>query len=265
LPQPLEGVGLQQRKAGIQDVHRRREAKYTDARQRVRSRAAAARVLRGANAMTADSASMPSAPHVAWPWRVAGWIATFAAVLVLGYVIAYWGWQWLGRGRARRLAPPPEPFSRQRSCRHCSTRRRADAAAMPAPMQATPACSAFSPAATAPATLCFALGIVDRCWCVRRGNREGCHLARSASCGVRIRDHGETRDLGLRTGAATTRDVARWSAGMVCARQRIPRTGLSGERGASDRNRGAAGRTALLTRPGGLTVRAAALPPRCSA
>ncbi len=32
--------------------------------------------------------------HPSWRWRSAAWIATLAAVILLGYVIAFWGWHW---------------------------------------------------------------------------------------------------------------------------------------------------------------------------
>ena len=39
---------------------------------------------------------MATPPHLPWPWRIASLIATAIGVLLLAFVIATWGWRWLG-------------------------------------------------------------------------------------------------------------------------------------------------------------------------
>ena len=206
---------------------------------------------------------MPSAPRVAWPWRIAGSIATLAAVLVLGYVIAYWGWQWLGpRPVPTTLAPPAEPFA---------------PAIVSAPLfgRAAPAPAV----ATAPVTMqgdtrllgVFAgsdgtgqalFRLADRGAVLVRSGEE---IAKDVTLlevrpgGVRIRDHGETRDLALRSGMAAARATSSVRPqGTACA---VP-AGYSGPvyRLNAELLTGIAARpdgwTALLTRvPGGLAVK----------
>ncbi len=147
---------------------------------------------------------MPSAPRVAWPWRVAGWIATLAAVLVLGYVIAYWGWQWLGPPPVpAAIAPPPEPFAP--AIVSAPLFGRADAptpaANAPAPMQGDTRLLGVFAGSDGTGHALFRLG--DRGAVLVRSGEEiakDVTLLEVRPSGVRIRDHGETRDLGLRTG-----------------------------------------------------------------
>lgn len=55
--------------------------------------------------MVAVSASTDaSAPR--WPWRALASLATAAAILLLGIVVAHWGWRWLAPVPPA-LAPPP--------------------------------------------------------------------------------------------------------------------------------------------------------------
>jgi hypothetical protein len=51
--------------------------------------------------LIATSLPADATPRPPWHWRIAAWLATAAAVLLLGFVIARWGWQWLAP------APPP--------------------------------------------------------------------------------------------------------------------------------------------------------------
>jgi hypothetical protein len=45
--------------------------------------------------MTGANASLAPAARPSWWWRGAAWVATSAGVVVLAYVIAFWGWHWL--------------------------------------------------------------------------------------------------------------------------------------------------------------------------
>ncbi len=176
-----------------------------------------------ANLMTAESATLASAARVAWPWRVASWIATLAAVLVLGYVIAYWGWQWLGpRPIPATLPAPPERFAP--AIVSTSLFGRADvpapaAANAPAPMQGDTRLLGVFAGSDGTGHALFRLG--DRGPVLVRSGEEIAKdvlLLEVRPGGVRIRDHGETRDLGLRTGVATARAATSLRApGTACA------------------------------------------------
>ncbi len=58
--------------------------------------------------VTADSARGDAAAGLPWGWRIASWIATAIGIVLLGYVIALWGWRWLGPPPAV-VAPPAPP------------------------------------------------------------------------------------------------------------------------------------------------------------
>jgi hypothetical protein len=151
----------------------------------------------------AESAPIDRAPRLPWHWRIASWFATIAGVLVLGYVIAHWGWRWLG--------PTPPPIS------EASVERWAPA------IVASPIFGRQGAAAPAGAVAPAALSGDMRLLGVfaekggtghalfRLGERgpvlvkAGEDIARDVTLvevrpdGVRIRDRGETRDLALRT------------------------------------------------------------------
>src|SRR6516165_4042324 len=57
--------------------------------------------------LSTDLAAEEVATSLPLGWRIASWLATVAGVLILGYVIALWGWRWLGPPPAQVL-PPPE-------------------------------------------------------------------------------------------------------------------------------------------------------------
>ena len=153
-------------------------------------------VLRDTDAMTADSA--PCRRRRAWrgPGASRAGSRRLPAVLVLGYVIAYWGWQWLGP------RPVPAPLARAagavrardrvgaavRTRRRAGARRRECAAPR---CRATPGCSACSPAADGTGHALFRLGRSRTgAGAFRRGDREGRHAARSAA---RRRSHPGSR------------------------------------------------------------------------
>jgi hypothetical protein len=164
--------------------------------------------------MTVDSAKAIPTARAPWPWRIAAWIATLAAIVALGYVIAFWGWRWLG--------PEPHPLPRLKP-----------------PERLAPAIVAVplfgrteapgSPAPDGPAALqgdTRLLGVFAEAGgtghaLFRLGNRgpvlvrAGEEIAKDVVLlevrpdGVRIRDRGETRELALRSNvAATTRPAA---------------------------------------------------------
>ena len=207
---------------------------------------------------------MPSAPRVAWPWRIAGTIATLAAVLVLGYVIAYWGWQWLGpQPVAATFAPPSAPFAPVIVSAPLFGRADAPAPAVanaPVTMQGDTRLLGVFAGSDGTGQALFRLA--DRGAVLVRSGEEitkDVTLLEVRPGGVRIRDHGETRDLALRSGMATARATPSVRPqGTACA---VP-AGYSGPvyRVNAELLTGIAARpdgwTALLTRvPGGLAVK----------
>src|SRR6185295_9953339 len=58
--------------------------------------------------VTADSARGDITARLPWGWRIASWIATAIGIVLLGYVIALWGWRWLGPPPTV-VAPPAPP------------------------------------------------------------------------------------------------------------------------------------------------------------
>ena len=160
-----------------------------------------------------DSVSARSLPNAAaqplpWRWRIVSWIATTAAVLVLGFVIAQWGWRWLG-------PTPPPPVAEAIAERWApaivsSPLFGGRVAPVPAPVGAiepttlqgdTRLLGVFAEKDGAGYAL-FRLG--------ERGPvlvKAGEYIASDVMLvevrpdGVRIRDRGETRDLALRVSA----------------------------------------------------------------
>ncbi len=157
-----------------------------------------------------DSAPPVSLPRPAWPWRIGGWVATVAAVLVLGYVIALWGWRWFEPA----TSPASIPATPDRLASAIVTAPLFGRAEAPAPASAA---AAVPGANLGDARLLgvFAGGdgkgqalfrLPDRGPLLVRSGED---IAKDVTLlevrpdGVRIRDHGETRDLRLRSGAAT--------------------------------------------------------------
>jgi len=158
--------------------------------------------------MTADSAKAIATARASWPWRIAAWLATLAAVLALGYVIAYWGWRWLG--------PKPEPLPLVALPERLAPVitgvalfGRADGPATPAP---DPSAAALSGDTRLLGVFAGADGTGHALFRLPgRGPvlvRSGEEIAKDVTLlevrpdGIRIRDRGETRDLALRTNAA---------------------------------------------------------------
>jgi Type II secretion system protein C len=168
------------------------------------------------------SAPMASVSRPAWPWRIVGWIATFAAVLALGYVIAYWGWRWLGP-TAVPAAIPALPERLAQVIVAVPLFGRAEA---PAPASAAPAANQGDSR-----LLGVFAGDNGKGQALFRLPDRGPVLVGSGEDianevtllevrpdGVRIRDHGETRDLRLRTGATTAQaPPGARASGAACA------------------------------------------------
>ena len=168
---------------------------------------------------TFNPGSDPAASTMPWPWRFGAMLATAIAALALAVALAHWGWRWFGP--VSPTLPPPQPPERW------------TAAIVAAPL--------FGRAGV-PATLAKVaplqgdtrlLGVF-----VERGGagyalfrladrgpllvRTGQEIARDVKLetvrndGVRIRDHGEVREIALRnqpqatgTGAGGGSDRAR--------------------------------------------------------
>jgi hypothetical protein len=176
--------------------------------------------------MTDDSVPMAPVARGSWRWRGAAWVATLAGVMALAYVIAHWGWHWL-------LPRPPAAVPGE-------TPDRWAPAILASPLFGRAGASAAAPAATTdePATLqgdtrllgVFAASDGTGHALFRLGAR-GSVLVRSGEQiasdvtlvevrpdGVRIRDHGEIRSLGLRAQAAAPRTSAvRGAPSLSCA------------------------------------------------
>ena len=156
--------------------------------------------------LNADLAAAEVAAPLPWGWRVASWLATLAAIIALGYVIALWGWRWLGP-TAVRAPPASEP-------------ERWTPAIVAAPLFGR--VGAPQPEGAAPATLqgdtrllgVFAerggagyalFRLADRGPVLVESGAEiasGVTLVEVRPSGVRIRDHGELRDIELRSASA---------------------------------------------------------------
>jgi len=155
--------------------------------------------------MTGAIAPLATAARPSWWWRGAAWAATSAGVVALAYVIAHWGWHWfLPHAPIAITSEAPERWA---------------PAILASPMFGRPA-PATAPAAASsePATLqgdtrllgVFAgkdgaghalFRIAARGPVLVRAGEEiasDVTLVEVRPDGVRIRDHGEMRTLGLR-------------------------------------------------------------------
>jgi hypothetical protein len=178
--------------------------------------------------------------RAAWPWRVAAALATLTAGAVLALVVAHWGWRWFGPAPAilpRADVPPPwsaviaaaAPFGRPNA-----------AAAGRAPETPVPT---GAPAGDVRLLGVFAepggggyglFRLADRAPVLARSGQElspGVKLEAVLPNGVRIRDHGQLRELQLRTAAAPREarpagapDAVRTPRNPACA----PPTGFRG-------------------------------------
>jgi len=214
--------------------------------------------------MTGDAASAIDARRETRLWRIAAWLATAAGVLVLAYVIAWWGWRWLG--------PAPAPVDAP------ATAQRWAPAIVATPLfgrAGTPPEAALAPAATLPGEARL-LGVFaeangaglalfrlpDRGPVLVQAGSEiasGVTLVEVRPGGVRIRDHGEVRDIELRTAHPAVRTApARGSPPAACAvppgyKGRVYR--LNAELLTGVASRPESWQTLLLPGSGGLAVR----------
>ncbi len=168
----------------------------------------------------------PAAKLAARPplrWRAAAWIAACASALLLAYVIAYWGWHWLGP------APPIQPVA--------ATPERLAPAIVASPLfgRTGPAGPVTMNKAAAPQGDTRLLGVFaerdgtghalfrvgDRGPVLVQAGEEissGVVLAEVHPDRVHVREHGETRVIALRTAAAVPVPAAsRGAPSRACA------------------------------------------------
>ena len=174
--------------------------------------------------MTVDSAKLIPVGRAPWPWRIAAWIATLVAIAALGYVIAYWGWHWLG--------PEPHPLPRLKSPERLAPAivavplfgrgesTTAPVADAPAALQGDTRLLGVFAGADGKGQALFRLGSRGPVL-VRAGEEitKDVTLLEVLPNAVRIRDRGETRELALRTNvaAATARAAAPRPSNNSCA------------------------------------------------
>ena len=163
-------------------------------------------------AQLTDSVPVGATTRLPWGWRIASWLATAAGILLLGYVIALWGWRWLGPAPA--LVPAPAPAERWTPAIVAAPIfGRAGAAAVetaaPATLQGdTRLLGVFAESGGAGYAL---FRLPDRGPILVKAGAEiagGVTLVEVRPAGVRIRDHGELRDIELRSASTARANVA---------------------------------------------------------
>ena len=172
----------------------------------------------------AISAPGDATVRLPWGWRIASWLATATGVVLLGYVMALWGWRWLGPVPA--LVPPPAPAERWTPAivaaplfGRAGAPQGAEAVA-PVTLQGdTRLLGVFAEAGGAGYAL---FRRPDQGPILVKAGAElasGVTLVEVRPSGVQIRDHGELRDIELRTeSSASARTAApRGSARLACA------------------------------------------------
>ena len=212
------------------------------------------------------SAAPIGTPQPAWGWRVASWVATLAGVALLGYVIALWGWRWLAPAAAPAVVPAmPErwapaivaaPLFGRASAPQTTT------SAAIAPSGDARLLGVFAEAGGAGYAL---FRLPDRGPILVKAGAElssGVTLVEVRPDGVRIRDHGEVRDLELRTTArpvsaatATTRAGSRNAACTPPAGYKGPVYRLNAELLTGIASQPESWKAVLMPVAGGLAVR----------
>ena len=161
----------------------------------------------------------PAAGPMPWPWRAVAWIATVFAGIALAFTVAHWGWRTFGPA-AMPLPPPEAPERWTSAIVAAPIFGRADAPA--APVAATPLqgetrlLGVFAERDGGGYAL---FRLPDRGPVLVRAGQDVAKDVRLESVrndGVRIRDHGEARDIALRVpraaAASATADRGRPAA-----------------------------------------------------
>jgi hypothetical protein len=145
-----------------------------------------------------------------WGWRLASWLATALGVLLLAYVIAHWGWRWLGPASAPAVVPAiGDRWAPAISATPLFGRAGAPSAAdvgAPATLQGdTRLLGVFAESDGAGYAL---FRLPDRGPILVKSGADiasGVTLVDVRPGGVRIRDHGDLRDIELRSGSSAPR------------------------------------------------------------
>jgi hypothetical protein len=161
----------------------------------------------------ANSAPDGAAVRLPRGWRIASWLATAAGVLLLGYVIAFWGWRWLGPSPP--LPSPLAPVERWTPAIVAAPlfgragAPQAVEAGAPTTLQGDARLlGVFAEAGGAGYAL---LRLPDRGPILVKAGADianGVTLVEVRPSGVRIRDHGELRDIELRAPIAAVKAAA---------------------------------------------------------
>ncbi|MEO8303505.1 MAG: type II secretion system protein N [Betaproteobacteria bacterium] len=153
-----------------------------------------------------DSAIPIGAPPPAWGWRVASWAGTVAAIALLGYVIALWGWRWFAPAAAPAVVPAvPDRWAAAIVATPLFGRASAPQAAVGnAPVAQGGDARLLGVFAEAGGAGYALFRSPDRGAILVKAGADlasGVTLVEVRPDGVRIRDRGEIRDLELRTTA----------------------------------------------------------------
>jgi hypothetical protein len=159
--------------------------------------------------LTANPPPQSTTARLPWTWRIASSLATLAGIALLGYVIALWGWRWLGPAPAH--APPPAPVERWAPVIVAAPlfgragAPQAVETGSPATLQGdTKLLGVFAEAGGAGYAL---FRLPDRGPTLVKAGEEiasGVTLVEVQPSGVRIRDHGELREIELRSASAAS-------------------------------------------------------------
>jgi hypothetical protein len=148
----------------------------------------------------------PTAGPVPWPWRAAAWAATLLAGLALAVTLAHWGWRVFGPA-SPPLPPPATPERWTPAITAAPIFGRADApapAAKAAPLQGDTRLLGVFAERDGRGYALFRLP--DRGPVLVGAGQDiakDVRLEIVRNDGVRIRDHGEMRDIALRAAAAS--------------------------------------------------------------
>jgi len=148
--------------------------------------------------------TLPAAGPVPWPWRAAAWFATLIAGLALALTLSHWGWRVFGPASPPLLpAETPERWTSSIVAAPIFGRAEAPAAAVKAaPLQGDTRLLGVFAERDGGGYALFRLP--DRGPVLVRSGQDiakDVRLETVRNDGVRIRDHGELRDIGLRMAA----------------------------------------------------------------